>query len=108
MEQVTLYFRQGSSDKVYQARIEQQDGSYVVNFAFGRRGAPLQSATKTQAPVSYEEGKRILDRLVKEKTPKGYTPGEDGTPYEHTAKKTVEPASRANCLTRSTNRKRLV
>jgi bifunctional non-homologous end joining protein LigD len=28
-----------------------------------------------------------LDRLVKEKTPKGYTPGEDGTPYEHTAKK---------------------
>jgi bifunctional non-homologous end joining protein LigD len=41
MEQTTLYFRQGSSDKVYQASIEQQNGDNVVNFAFGRRGTHL-------------------------------------------------------------------
>ncbi len=87
MEQTTLYFRQGLSDKVYQASIEQQNGGYVVNFAFGRRGTTLQTGTKTQSPVSYEEAKRIFDKLVNEKTAKGYTPGEDGTPYQHTDKK---------------------
>jgi bifunctional non-homologous end joining protein LigD len=87
MEQTTLYFRQGSSDKIYQASIEQQNGAYVVNYAFGRRGTTLQTGTKTQSPVSYEEAKRIFDKLVNEKTAKGYTPGEDGTPYQHTDKK---------------------
>ena len=87
MEQTTLYYREGSSDKVYQASIEQQNGGYVVNFAFGRRGTTLQTGTKTQAPVSYEEAKKIFDKLVNEKTAKGYTPGEEGTPYQHTDKK---------------------
>src|SRR6266478_1582746 len=87
MEQVTLYFRQGSADKVYQASIEQQNGGYLVAYAFGRRGTTLQTGTKTQSPVSYEEAKRIFDKLVNEKTAKGYTPGEDGTPYQHTDKK---------------------
>ena len=108
MEQTTLYYRQGSSDKVYQASIEQQNGGYVVNFAFGRRGTTLQTGTKTNAPVSYDEAKRIFDKLVNEKTAKGYTPGEDGMPYQHTDKKSVWRASRASCSTRSTNRKRLV
>jgi bifunctional non-homologous end joining protein LigD len=84
--QTTLYYREGSSDKVYQANIVQQDGGYVVQFAYGRRGSTLQTGTKTQAPVPYDEAKKIYDRLVAEKTAKGYTPGENGTPYEHTDK----------------------
>src|SRR6266481_774262 len=87
MEQTTLYYRQGSSDKVYQANVEQQNGGYVVNFAFGRRGATLQTGTKTQSAVSSDEAKRIFDKLVNEKTAKGYTPGQDATPYQHTDKK---------------------
>src|SRR5437763_12335068 len=87
MEQITLYFKQGSSDKVYQATIEQQNGGYVVNFAFGRRGTTLQIGTKTQSLVSYDEAKGIFDKLVNEKTAKGYIPGQDGTPYQHTDKK---------------------
>jgi bifunctional non-homologous end joining protein LigD len=51
MEQTTLYFRQGSSDKVYQASIEQQDGGYVINFAFGRRGTTLQ--TGSESPIRH-------------------------------------------------------
>jgi len=38
MEQITLYYRQGSSDKVYQAGIVPQVGGHVVQFAYGRRG----------------------------------------------------------------------
>jgi bifunctional non-homologous end joining protein LigD len=84
METITLYYRQGSSDKVYQASIEPKDGGCIVAFAYGRRGATLTTGAKTQSPVAYEEAKRIYDRLIAEKTAKGYTPGEDGTPYQHT------------------------
>jgi bifunctional non-homologous end joining protein LigD len=89
MEIITLYYRQGSSDKVYQAAIEPKDGKFVVNFAYGRRGTTLQTGTKTAAAVAYGEAKAIYDKLVKEKTGKGYTPGEDGTPYKHTDKQTT-------------------
>ena len=86
MEQITLYFRQGASDKVYQACIEPCGGGHVVNFAYGRRGSTLSTGTKTSTPVPIDEAKRIFDKLVAEKTAKGYTPGEDGTPYRHTNK----------------------
>jgi len=51
MENITLYFKEGAADKVYQAAIEPQDGGYVVNFAYGRRGNTLTSGSKTTAPV---------------------------------------------------------
>lgn len=85
-EKITLYYRQGSSDKVYQASIEPSGTGFVVNFAYGRRGATLQTGTKTSSPVDYPEAKKIYDKLVREKTGKGYTPGEDGTPYQQTDK----------------------
>ena len=83
-ENITLYYREGSSDKTYQAAIEPKDGGFVVNFAFGRRGTTLQTGTKTSAPVPFNEAKKIYDKLVKEKTVKGYSPGADGTPYAGT------------------------
>ena len=86
MEHITLYFKQGSSDKVYQATIEAKDGGFVVNFAFGRRGTTLTTGTKTQSPVPYDTAKAVYDKLVREKTAKGYTPGADGTPYQHSEK----------------------
>lgn len=86
MESITLYFREGSSDKVYSASIDPKDGGYVVNFAYGRRGSTLTTGTKTQAPVDYPTAKGIYDKLVREKTAKGYAPGEGGTRYQHTDK----------------------
>ena len=80
-ERVTLYFRQGGSDKVYHAALEPSGGGFTVNFAFGRRGSTLQTGTKTLSPVSHDAARKIYDKLIKEKTAKGYTPGEDGTPY---------------------------
>jgi bifunctional non-homologous end joining protein LigD len=83
-ESVTLYYRQGSSDKVYQASIEEKDEGFVVNFAFGRRGSTLQTGTKTPQSVDHAAAKKIYDTLVAEKIAKGYTPGESGTPYQQT------------------------
>jgi len=86
MESITLYFRQGSSDKIYQAAIEPKDDGYLVTFAYGRRGSTLSTGTKTQSPVSHDEAKAIYEKLIREKTAKGYTPGADGTPYQQTEK----------------------
>jgi bifunctional non-homologous end joining protein LigD len=84
-ESVTLYYREGSSDKVYQCSIEPSGDLFIVNFAYGRRGNTMNTGTKTSSPVDYDTAKSIYDKLVREKTTKGYTPGEDGTPYQHTA-----------------------
>ena len=35
-DRVTLYYREGSSDKVYQAAIEPAGDGFVVNFAYGQ------------------------------------------------------------------------
>ena len=85
-ERVTLYYREGSSDKIYQAALEPSGSGFVVNFCYGRRGSTLSTGTKTSQPVGFAEAKKIFDKLVREKTAKGYTPGEDGTPYQHTSK----------------------
>ena len=85
-ERVALYYREGSSDKVYQAAIEPAGNRFVVNFAYGRRGATLTTGTKTSSPVDYPAAKKIYAKLVGEKKAKGYTEGENGTPYQHADK----------------------
>jgi bifunctional non-homologous end joining protein LigD len=85
-EQISLYYRDGSSDKVYHAQLKESEDGWVVNFQYGRRGSTLQTNTKTTTPVAYDRAKKIYDKLVAEKTAKGYTPGEDGTPYQGTAR----------------------
>jgi bifunctional non-homologous end joining protein LigD len=85
-ERVVLYYREGSSDKVYQAAIEPAGNQFIVTFAYGRRGATLTTGTKTSAPVDYVTAQQIYTKLVREKKAKGYTEGVDGTPYLHTDK----------------------
>ena len=81
MKTVTLYYREGASDKVYQATLEPKDGLFVVNFAYGRRGSTLNTGTKTASPVDEATALNTFDQLVREKKAKGYTEGPDGTPY---------------------------
>ncbi|MHB8699228.1 MAG: ATP-dependent DNA ligase [Sulfuricaulis sp.] len=80
-ESITLYFRESQSDKVYQAQINETPAGCTVTFAYGRRGSALKDGTKTTVPVPYENAKKIYDKLIGEKTAKGYTPGKDGTPF---------------------------
>ncbi|MEI6076211.1 MAG: DNA ligase, partial [Verrucomicrobiota bacterium] len=65
-ERVSLYYREGSSDKVYQAAIEPAGSQFVVNFAYGRRGTTLTTGTKTSSPVDYAAAKKIYGKLVSE------------------------------------------
>lgn len=83
LENITLYYREGSSDKAYQCQIEPAGERFVVNFAYGRRGSTMNTGTKTNVPVDLESAQRIFEKLVKEKKAKGYTEGESGTPYQH-------------------------
>ena len=85
-KQTTLYYREGKSDKVYHVSLE-QNGSpehFLVRFAFGRRGSTLQTGTKTPVAVDYDTALRTYNQLVAAKLAKGYTPGQDGAPYQHT------------------------
>lgn len=82
MQTTTLYYREGSSDKTYSLAIAAKDQGFVVNFAYGRRGSTLNTGTKTGAPVTLEEARRIYDNLLKKKTAKGYHPGEQTTTYQ--------------------------
>ena len=73
---ISLYFKEGKSDKEYHVQLEKVKDSYVVNFQYGRRGNALQSGTKTLVPVSLGAAQQIYDKLVREKTSKGYSEGE--------------------------------
>jgi len=84
-ESITLFFKQEKSDKVYKAALSQQEELFVVNFAFGRRGATLKTGTKTQSPVPYEKAKKIYDKLVLTKSAKGYVPDADESDYVYTS-----------------------
>jgi bifunctional non-homologous end joining protein LigD len=85
-ESISLQYREGSSDKVYHANLEESGSGWVVSFTFGRRGFTLQSGTKTNQPVPYDKAKKIFDKIVAEKMSKGYTTAASGTPYVGTDK----------------------
>jgi bifunctional non-homologous end joining protein LigD len=70
-ETIELYFQQGSSDKVYHLQLEGVDEQWSVKAQWGRRGSALQSDTKMNG-VAFEEAKRLYDRIIREKTGKGY------------------------------------
>jgi hypothetical protein len=74
IQQSTLYFKEGTSDKVYQAWVDKNDNTQecIVNYAFGRRGSKLRGGTKTNYPVSQWSATRIYNDLVDSKIKKGY------------------------------------
>ena len=80
IEQARLWFREGTSDKVYDVDlVEVAANQHVVNFRYGRRGSPLRDGTKTATPLPLAKAKAIFDKLVAEKVAGGYqhlvTPG---------------------------------
>ena len=90
MKSTTLYFKEGGSDKVYRASIEASGEGYVVNYAYGRRGATLNTGTKTTNPVDHDAATRIYEKLVREKTAKGYTSGEDTPAYNDGSRRVTD------------------
>src|SRR5688572_23547149 len=70
--QTKLQFKEGNSDKVYEVDLCEAGDGFVVNFRYGRRGTELKEGTKTIAPVSLAEAEKIFQKLIDEKTRKGY------------------------------------
>lgn len=73
IEQARLWFREGTSDKVYEVDlVEVATHQYVVNFRYGRRGSALKDGTKTATPLALAKAKLVFDKLVAEKVAGGY------------------------------------
>lgn len=99
LESASLYYKAGSSDKIYNATIEKQDDGYLVNFSYGRRGSALRSGSKTSCPVKLSEAKVIFDKLIKEKTSKGYQHCTDSSvDMIHVANNSPETTVSSKCV----------
>ncbi|MFQ4140625.1 WGR domain-containing protein [Chlorogloeopsis sp. ULAP02] len=90
-KRTTLHFQEGSSDKVYEVDLCQvSEGRYVVNFRYGRRGSNLKEGTKTTQALPLQEAQRVFNKLVEEKTKKGYRDVADTESSVTPVDKTVE------------------
>lgn len=72
VRQTKLHFREGNSDKVYEVDLCAVGEQFMVNFRYGKRGTDLKEGSKTTSPVNRDEADRIFQKLVDEKTRKGY------------------------------------
>ena len=78
---VTLYYQQGTSDKVYKAELIKDDEGWTVNGWNGRRGNTLLQQNKCIGQP-YPAAEKIYNDLVKSKIRKGYHEGEGVASYE--------------------------
>lgn len=73
VQRTTLLCQDAKSDKIYEVDLVQvDDGSYVVNFRYGKRGKSLREGSETVAAVPEAEARRALEKLVASKVKKGY------------------------------------
>ena len=63
IEKVCLYYREGTSDKVYEIHLTQEEDGYRVTGYNGRRGTKLVAQPKTPRPVPYRTARYIFDNL---------------------------------------------
>lgn len=72
-EQISLAFQGNGSDKVYHVQLVEKDAdSFQVDFQYGRRGSTLTTGSKTSSPIDETSARKVYEKLVKEKTGKGY------------------------------------
>lgn len=68
-----LYFQEGTSDKVYHAAIHKVNGGYNIFYSYGRRGGTMNKGYKSSVPYPcVENATKVFNKLVAEKTKKGY------------------------------------
>jgi len=63
IEKVCLYYREGTSDKVYEIHLTEEDEGFRVTGYNGRRGTKLVAQLKTPRPVPYRTARYIFDNL---------------------------------------------
>jgi len=95
----SLYFREGNSDKEYHVAVEPQGEGYIVTFAYGRRGNTLTTGTKTPTIVTLAQANAIHDKLVREKSAKGYqAAGAAAAPYSQSGNEGIDSGIRCQLL----------
>lgn len=97
-ESINLFYKEGGSDKVYQASLSETKGGWLVNFAYGRRGNALVAGTKTATATDYASAKKIYDQLISSKTSKGYTHEEGAAAFTGTVNETRDTGFRPQLL----------
>ena len=89
IQNINLSYSHGTSDKVYNIRMEEEAGMYRVVVEYGRRGGNLRTDIKNRwnrwGPVI-----GIYDKVLSEKLQKGYTQVPSPRP---TPRISVEPSS---------------
>lgn len=102
LQSASLHYREGNSDKVYQAAIQPQGDGYLVTFAYGRRGNTLTTGTKTTHPVNLAEATKTFDKLVASKLAKGYqfsaAAAGESRPYQQTGNEGIDSGIRCQLL----------
>ena len=95
----SLHYREGNSDKVYQACIEPKGEGYIVTFAYGRRGNTLNTGIKNDTPVPLETATKLFNKLVASKVAKGYQPdGGTSKPYQQSGSEGIDSGIRCQLL----------
>ncbi len=75
-DKVTLYYRDGTSDKLYAIEIRPAGADrFDVYAIYGRRGGTMKTDRKTIGPMPRHEAQQVFDQLSKEKRAKGYQEG---------------------------------
>lgn len=86
VESITLYFREGSSDKFYTVNLDQYGDEGRVSVVYGRIGASGQTGIKFEGP--FADAKAEYTRVVKSKMSKGYKPDANSVAYSGISDKT--------------------
>ncbi len=93
VDQVTLVFTRGRSEKVYEIDLCAVGGDrFVVNYRYGRRGKPLKEGTQTVEPVSEAKARAEFRKLVEQKQAQGYVGGPSFAPAPPEPEPEPEPA----------------
>ncbi|HEX4452542.1 MAG TPA: WGR domain-containing protein [Kofleriaceae bacterium] len=71
IKRIELFFQEGSSDKVYNAEIDDVGGAFTVHVEWGRRGSRLNTGDKA-VRVTRAAAEATFAKLVREKASKGY------------------------------------
>jgi len=89
IEKVCLYYREGTSDKVYEIHLTEDEDGFRVTGYNGRRGTKLVAQSKTPHPVPYRTARYIFDNLEATKL------NHRRTPYRVASRESDAAASQA-------------
>lgn len=98
---ITLFSKEGGSDKVYQLKMCPVDGGYGLIYANGRRCSSLKMKPKTTTPLTLEAATKEFDKIVtsKKKSKSRYVEStDDGVTLEMSEKANIDSGIRLKLL----------